>query len=97
MDKIARIKRLVESSLDTSFGDELSISEVMILPTQKFDKKTNEWVPDSHTIFLSVKRKNAPPKQQFYHYENQGNGMDSRNITRLLEGVLGFECVVDFV
>ena len=93
MDKIARIKRLVESSLDTSFGDELSINEIIILPTQKFDEKTNDWVPDSHAIFLSIKRKT--PTQ--VHYESEGNIVDSRKVTCLLEGVLGFECCVDFV
>ena len=100
MDKITRIKRLVESSLDTSFGDELSINEVVILPTQKFDEKTNEWVPDSHTIFLSIKRKTPPRVQDFSHYESYEsyeNLVDSRQVTRLLEGVLGFECCVDFV
>ena len=97
MDKITRIKRLVESSLDTSFGDELSINEIIILPTQKFDEKTNDWVPDSHTIFLSIKRKTPTQVQEFYHYESEGNLVDSRQVTRLLEGVLGFECCVDFV
>jgi hypothetical protein len=97
MDQIARIKRLVEYSLNTSFGDELSINEVVILPTQKFDEKTNEWVPDSHTIFLSIKRKTPPQVQDFSHYESYENLVDSRQVTRLLEGVLGFECCVDFV
>ena len=97
MDKIARIKRLVKSSLDTSFGDELSINEMVILPTQKFDEKTNKWVPDSHTIFLSIKRKTPTQVKDFLHYESQGNLVDSREVTRLLEGVLGFECCVDFV
>jgi hypothetical protein len=97
MDKITRIKRLVESSLNTSFGDELSINEVVILPTQKFDEKVNEWVPDSHTIFLSIKRKTPPQVQDFFNEERHGNFVDSREVTRFLEGVLGFECCVDFV
>ena len=97
MDKITRIKRLVESSLDTSFGGEMSINDMMILPTQKFDETTKEWVPDSHTIFLSLKRKNPPPKKEFFHYESDGNALDSRKVTNMLESLLGFECCVDFV
>jgi hypothetical protein len=57
MDKIARIKRIVESSLDTSFGGEISIVDMVILPTQKYDELTNDWIPDSHSIFLNLKDK----------------------------------------
>jgi len=88
MDKITRIKRLVESSLNTSFGDELSINEVVILPTQKFDEKVNEWVPDSHTIFLSIKNKSGCPD-----YESK---FTINEITNFLEGLLGIECCIDF-
>jgi hypothetical protein len=97
MDKITRIKRLVESSLNSSFGGEISIVDMVILPTQKYDEETSKWVPDSHSIFLSIKRKTPPQVQDFSHYESYGNLVDSREVTRLLEGVLGFECCVDFV
>jgi hypothetical protein len=91
MDKIARIKRLVESSLKSSFGDELSINEVVILPTQKYDEGVKEWVPDSHTLFLSLKRITPP------HYESQGHFAEARKVTAFLESLFGFECCVDFV
>ena len=97
MDKITRIKRLVESSLNSSFGGEISIVDMVILPTQKYDEETSKWVPDSHSIFLSIKRKTPPQVQDFSHYESYGNLVDSREVARLLEGVLGFECCVDFV
>ena len=97
MDKIDRIKRLIESSLDTSFGGEISINDMMILPTQKFDESTNDWVTDSHTIFLSLKRMNPPPKKEFFHFESDGNFVDARKVTIMLESLLGFECCVDFV
>lgn len=84
MDKSDRIKRLVESSLDTSFGGEISISEIVILPTQKYDDTINKWIPDSHTIFVSIKK-------------NTTDFVDIREITNLVEGVLGFECCVDFL
>ena len=70
---------------------------MVILPTQKYDEETSKWVPDSHSIFLSIKRKTPPQVQDFSHYESYGNLVDSREVTRLLEGVLGFECCVDFV
>jgi hypothetical protein len=95
MDKIARIKRIVESSLDTSFGGEISIVDLVVLPTQTFNEETKKWIPDSHTIFLSVQKKNPPPKKEFFHYESDGNMLDARKITILLEGLLGFEVCVD--
>jgi superfamily I DNA and/or RNA helicase len=98
MDKIDRIKRIVESSLNTSFGDELSINEVVILPTQKYDEEVREWVPDSYTLFLSLKRNGTTEKPpDFLHFESQGNFVDVRKVTNFLESLLGFECVVDFV
>ena len=84
MDKSDRIKRLVESSLDTSFGGEISIAEMVVLPTQKYDDTTKKWVPDSHTIFVSIKK-------------NTTDFVDIREITNIVEGVLGFEVCVDFV
>lgn len=97
MDKIARIKQLVESSLDTSFGDNIFIVDMVVLPTQTFNEETKEWIPDSYTIFLSVQKKNPPPKKEFYHFESDGNMLDVRKITTLLEGLLGFEVCVDVV
>jgi len=84
MDKIGRIKQLVESSLDTSFGEQIFINEMVVLPTQKYDDTTETWVPDSHTIFVSIKK-------------NTTDFVDIREITNLVEGVLGFEVCVDFV
>jgi hypothetical protein len=84
MDKVGRIKQLVESSLDTSFGGEISIAEMVVLPTQKYDDTTQKWVPDSHTIFVSIQK-------------NTTDFVDIREITNLVEGILGFEVCVDFV
>jgi hypothetical protein len=97
MDKIDRIKRLVESSLDTSFGGDISIVDMVVLPTQEYNEETKEWVPNSHTIFLSVKKKDYPLKENINYYESEGNIVDSRKVTNMLEGLLGFECCVDFV
>lgn len=95
MDTIERIKRLVESSLDTSFGGEISIVDMMVLPTQQFREETKEWFPNSHTIFLSVKKNNPPQKKEFFHYESDGSMLDARKVTTLLEGLLGFDVLVD--
>lgn len=83
MDKISRIKKIVESALDTSFGRSISINEIVILPTQKFDEETNKWVPDSHTIFLTIKKIDDPKLNT------------STSVTNLLEGLLGIEVCVD--
>jgi hypothetical protein len=84
MDKITRIKRLVESSLNSSFGGEISISDMVVLPTQKYDKETSKWIPDSYSLFLQIQR---------------GSVILDRpgEVESFLESLLGFECCVDFV
>lgn len=84
MDKITRIKRIVESSLDNSFGGDISIVDMMVLPTQKYDEGTKEWVPDSYSLFLQIQRGSVT--------------LDlPREVESFLESLLGFECCVDFV
>ena len=84
MDKITRIKRIVESSLNSSFGGEISISDMMVLPTQKYDEGTKEWIPDSYSLFLQIQRGSVT--------------LDlPREVESFLESLLGFECCVDFV
>ena len=84
MDKITRIKRLVESSLNTSFGGEISISDMVVLPTQKYDEETSKWVPDSYSLFIQIRKGSV--------ILDRPNQVES-----LLESLLGFECCVDFV
>ena len=84
MDKIDRIKRLVESSLDTSFGGDIFIVDMMVLPTQKYDEGTKEWIPDSYSLFLQIQRGSVT--------------LDlPREVESFLQSLLGFECCVDFV
>jgi hypothetical protein len=95
MDKITRIKRLVESSLDTSFGGEIHIVSMIVLPTQKYNEGTKEWVPDSHSVFLNLKdKRNSDNTPDYYHFVSDH---PSYKVSTLLESLLGFECVVDFV
>ena len=84
MDKIDRIKRVVETSLKSSFGDVISISDMVVLPTQKFDEMINDWVPDSFSLFVQIKKGSV--------ILNRPGEMES-----FLESLLGFECCVDFV
>ena len=83
MDKIDRIKRVVEISLNSSFGGSISISDMVILPTQKFDETTNDWVPDSFSLFLQIQKGSIILDRP-------------RQIESFLESLLGFECCVDF-
>ena len=84
MDKIDRIKRVVETSLKSSFGDVISISDMVVLPTQKFDEMINDWIPDSYSLFVQIKKGSV--------ILDRPGQMES-----FLESLLGFECCVDFV
>ena len=83
MDK-DRLKKIVETSLVSHFGDDLSINDMVVLPTQKFDKTTNDWVPDSFSLFVQINKGSV--------ILNRPNETES-----FLESLLGFECCVDFV
>jgi hypothetical protein len=84
MDQIARIKRLVESSLNTSFGGQISIVNMTVIPTQKYEWLVSDWVPDSYSLFVQIGKGSInldhPGEVEFF-----------------LESLLGFECCVDFV
>ena len=84
MDKVARIKRVVESSLNTSFGGDISIVDMTVLPTQKHDKETNEWIHDSYSLFVQIRKGSL--------ILNRPGEVES-----FLESLLGFECCVDFL
>ena len=83
MDK-DRLKKIVETSLVSHFGDNLSINDMVVLPTQKYDEGTKEWIPDSYSLFLQIQKGsvilNRPGETESF-----------------LESLLGFECCVDFV
>ena len=83
MDK-DRLKKIVETSLVSHFGDNLSINDIVVLPTQKYDEGTKEWIPDSYSLFLQIQKGsvilNRPGETESF-----------------LESLLGFKCCVDFV
>jgi hypothetical protein len=84
MDKITRIKKIVESSLNTSFGGEISIVDLVVLPTQQYSEESKEWVPNSYSLFVQIRKGSV--------ILNQPGEVES-----FLESLLGFECCVDFV
>ena len=96
MDK-NRLKRLCELALEPR---NVIISEFTAIPTQKFDEEKNKWVPDSYSLFLILKRKVEPNleklgrelgREGYSSLASEFNGIEV-----LLEGLLGFECCVDF-
>ncbi len=89
MDKIERIKRLVESSFEISYGDNLIIKEMVVIPTQKYDQNKDQWLPDSHAIFLSIENKT----ESIYTKSN----ITINEVTNFVESLLSLECCVDFV
>jgi len=78
-----RLKKVVQSALDISYDKSLLISEFKALQTHMYDNNKCDWVPDSYSLFLSLKRIK--------------DCNDNRNVSRFIESVIGFECVVDFV
>ena len=84
MDKITRIKQIVESSLNTSFGGEISIVDLVVLPTQQYSEESKDWVPNSYSLFVQIRKGSV--------ILNQPGEVES-----FLESLLGFECCVDFV
>jgi len=83
MDK-NRIKKLCESVLDISFSG-TTICDFDMTPTFKYDENLNKWVPDSFALFVQIK---SPLERETYR---------PTTVQTTLEGVLGFECCVDFV
>ena len=90
MDKIVKIRRLVESSLDTSFGGDILIKEIQIIPTQKFDDKSKKWIPDSYAVFLTIKDNRKECDEPYVgFFEDPTN-----KVTRVIEDILGFDACV---
>jgi hypothetical protein len=57
---------------------------MIILPTYRHDEIKNDWVKDSYTFFIQLKKNE--------------NGVDTvRDVTNFLKSLFGFECCVDFL
>ena len=78
-----RLKKVVQSALDISYDKSLLISEFKALQTHIYNNDKCDWVSDSYSLFLVLKKiKDCD---------------DNRNVSSFIEAVIGFECVVDFV
>jgi len=78
-----RLKKLIQSALDTSYDESLLITEFRALPTHSYDNEKGEWVPDSYSICVTLRDKNP-------------ESMRELGICNLLESTFGFECILDF-
>jgi len=77
-----------------SYGN-VTISEFQDIPTQKFDEEKNEWVPDSQTLFIMLKKLSVNYDDPNYDFIK--DAANYRGVESFLESLLGFECCVDFV
>jgi len=82
MDK-NRLKKVIQSALDISFSG-ITIENLSILDKNKFDEDTGKWIPDSYSLFMDI------TKNEFSGFSTE------RKVEILLEGLLGFECSVNF-
>ena len=89
MDKINKIKNLVEISLNTVYGVNLTIKEILVIPTHSYDEDLKDWIPDSHTVFLSIENKSFNPCNPYND--------DLFEVSHFLESLLGLDICLDFV
>lgn len=93
MDEI-KLKKICEEALGISYKG-VSIFEFRAIPTQKFDNEKNEWIPDSHTLFIMLKK--PPTNYDDNEYNFIQDSQNYRSVENFLESLLGLECCVDFV
>jgi len=81
MDK-DRLKQLCMSALSISYP-KIEVCDFVIVPTFKYDDTKSDWVPDSYSLFIQIKK---------------GSVILDRTgeVESFLESLLGFECCVDF-
>lgn len=82
MDK-DRVKRLCEKVLNITYSG-ATICDFDMTPTFKYDESVSKWVPDSFALFVQIK---SPLPRESHR---------PTSVQETLEGVLGFECCVDF-
>lgn len=82
MDK-GRVKRLCENFVVTTYSG-TTVCDFDMTPTFKYDENLSKWVPDSFAVFIQIK---SPLQREL---------LRPTNVQETLEGLLGFECCVDF-
>ena len=81
MDK-DKLKKLCVSALDISYPS-IVVSDFVVVPTFKYDETQMDWVPDSYSLFVQIRKGSV--------ILNRPGEVES-----FLETLLGFECCVDF-
>lgn len=77
-----KLKKICLKALKNSFPN-LEVVDMVVLPTYLHDEIKDDWVPDSHTFFIQLKKNE--------------NGVDTvMDVTNFLNSLFGFECCVDF-
>lgn len=78
-----KLKKLCEVALETSYPS-LKISDFEMIPTFKYDESQNDWIDDSFSLFIQVKRVGDEILDQ------------QKQVELFLESLLGFDCCLDF-
>ncbi len=81
MDK-DKLKKLCMSALDISYPS-IVVSDFVVVPTFKYDETQTDWVPDSYSLFVQIRKGSVILNRP-------------REVESFLETLLGFECCVDF-
>jgi hypothetical protein len=77
------LRKICLKALKNSFPT-LQVVDMIILPTYRHDEIKNDWVKDSYTFFIQLKKNE--------------NGVDTvMDVTNFLKSLFGFECCVDFL
>jgi len=89
-----KLKKVCDAFLEMKYKKKVMISEFRAMPRQKFDDEKNEWVPDSHTLFITIKTEPVDYDDPLYNlYENDRSYLGLEND---LGHLLGLECCVNF-
>ena len=77
------LRKICLKALKNSFPT-LQVVDMIILPTYRHDEIKNDWVKDSYTFFIQLKKNE--------------NGVDTvMDVTNFLKSLFGFGCCVDFL
>ena len=91
MDK-NRLVKLCEKILKINYK-ELEILELHAIPKYKFDYSSNDWIPDTFAIFITMCKSHSDSDDT----NKEKKIISGGQIQNFLEGVLGLECSVDLI
>lgn len=83
MDQITKIKKICKNLLDTSYGDKITISELIVVPTFRYDDTKKDWIKDSFSIFVTLK-------------STEVDFFSEKNFDLFFESYLGLDFCVEF-